>query len=166
MARAEEKVSKQVTTDIKVFSQKALAGLMGTHHVYVTLLGLEPSDTLRLMRKVEKGLPFRAVERLRRNMALTIGELAELIQVPTRTLSRRKEEGRLQPDESDRALRASRLFGRTLELFEGDAAAARTWLSSAQPALGGAVPLSVAKTEIGAREVEHLIGRLEHGVFS
>lgn len=166
MARAEEKVSKQVTADIKVFSQKALAGLMDTQHVYVTLLGLEPSDTLHLMRKVEKGLPFRVVERLRRNMALTIGELAELIQVPTRTLSRRKEEGRLQPDESDRALRASRLFGRTLELFEGDATAARAWLSSVQPALGGAVPLSVAKTEIGAREVEHLIGRLEHGVFS
>jgi putative toxin-antitoxin system antitoxin component (TIGR02293 family) len=166
MARAEEKVAAQVTADIKAFRQKALTGSMGTQHVYVTLLGLEPSDTLRLMRKVEKGLPFRVVERLRRNMALTIGELAELIQVPTRTLSRRKEEGRLQPDESDRALRASRLFGRTLELFEGDAAAARTWLSSAQPALGGAVPLSVAKTEIGAREVEHLIGRLEHGVFS
>jgi putative toxin-antitoxin system antitoxin component (TIGR02293 family) len=166
MARAEEKKSARVTADIETFRQKALSGVKGTHHIYVTLLGLEPSDTANLIRRVEEGLPFRVVERLRRNMALTTEQFADLIQVKPRTLSRRKEEGRLQPDESDRALRASRLFGKALELFEGDAEAARDWLSSEQPALGGAVPLSVARTELGAREVEQLIGRLEHGVFS
>jgi putative toxin-antitoxin system antitoxin component (TIGR02293 family) len=166
MARAQEKAATRVTADIETFRRKISTGLKGTHHVYVTLLGLQPSDTVQLMRQVERGLPFRVVERLRRNMALTTEALADLIQVRPRTLSRRKEEGRLQPDESDRALRASRLFGSALELFEGDAAAARAWLSSAQQALGGAVPLAVAKTELGAREVEQLIGRLEHGVFS
>ncbi|MBC7909094.1 MAG: DUF2384 domain-containing protein [Pyrinomonadaceae bacterium] len=166
MAHAEGRVSTKVTADIETFRRSVSSGERGTHHAYVMLLGLEPSDTLHLIRQVEKGLPFRVVERLRRNMALTSEEFAELIQVRPRTLSRRKEEGRLQPDESDRALRASRLFGSALELFEGDAVAARTWLSSAQPALGGAVPLNVAKTELGAREVEYLIGRLEHGVFS
>ena len=166
MARAEERSSTQVAADIETFRRKALSGMKGAHHAYVTLLGLEPSDTTHLIRRVEKGLPFRAVERLRRNMALTTEAFAELIQVKTRTLRRRKEEGRLQPDESDRALRASRIFGSALELFEGDAEAARDWLSSEQPALGGAVPLSVARTELGAREVEQLIGRLEHGVFS
>jgi putative toxin-antitoxin system antitoxin component (TIGR02293 family) len=166
MGRAEERVSTRVTADIEAFRRRVSSGEKGTHHIYVTLLGLEPSDTIHLIRQVERGLPFRVVERLRRNMALTSEEFAELIQVRPRTLSRRKEEGRLQPDESDRALRASRLFGSALELFEGDAAAARTWLSTAQPALGGAVPLTVAKTELGAREVEQLIGRLEHGVFS
>jgi len=166
MANAEEHRSTQATADIEAFRRKAMGGSKGSQHAYVTLLWLEPSDTIRLVMKVEKGLPFRVVERLRRNMALTLEELAELIQVRPRTLSRRKEEGRLRPDESDRTLRASRLFGRALELFEGDAAAARAWLSSAQPALGGVVPLSVARTELGAREVENLIGRLEHGVFS
>jgi putative toxin-antitoxin system antitoxin component (TIGR02293 family) len=166
MANTQERRYTQATGDIEAFRRKALDSSKGAQHAYVTLLGLEPSDTIRLVQKVEKGLPFRVVERLRRNMALTLDELGELIQVRPRTLSRRKEEGRLQPDESDRALRASRLFGRALELFEGDAAAARAWLSSAQPALGGTVPLSVARTELGAREVEDLIGRLEHGVFS
>jgi putative toxin-antitoxin system antitoxin component (TIGR02293 family) len=166
MTRAQEKAATQVTADIETFRRRVSTGLKDTHHVYVTLLGLQPSDTVQLIRQVEKGLPFRVVECLRRNMGLTKEECAELIQVRPRTLSRRKEEGRLQPDESDRALRASRLFGGALELFEGDVVAARAWLSSAQPALGGAVPLTVAKTELGAREVEQLIGRLEHGVFS
>jgi uncharacterized protein (DUF2384 family) len=32
--------------------------------------------------------------------------------------------------------------------------------------LGDVAPLEMAATETGAREVENLIGRLEHGVFS
>jgi putative toxin-antitoxin system antitoxin component (TIGR02293 family) len=58
------------------------------------------------------------------------------------------------------------LFGKTLELFEGDRDAATEWLTTAQPALGGSVPLDLAKSDVGAREVERLVGRLEHGVFS
>jgi putative toxin-antitoxin system antitoxin component (TIGR02293 family) len=50
-------------------------------------------------------------------------------------------------------------------LFEGDRDAAADWLTRPQPALGGAVPLELAKTGLGTREVEALIGRLEHGVF-
>jgi putative toxin-antitoxin system antitoxin component (TIGR02293 family) len=44
--------------------------------------------------------------------------------------------------------------------------AGRQWLSSPQVGLGGAVPLEYAETELGAREVEHLLGRIEHGVYS
>jgi putative toxin-antitoxin system antitoxin component (TIGR02293 family) len=62
-------------------------------------------------------------------------------------------------------VRASRLFGRALTLFEGDADAAREWLGAKAPALGGQAPLAAAQTEAGAREVENLIGKLEHGVF-
>jgi uncharacterized protein (DUF2384 family) len=35
-----------------------------------------------------------------------------------------------------------------------------------QKGLGGKTPLEYADTEPGAREVEDLLGRLEHGVFS
>ena len=59
-----------------------------------------------------------------------------------------------------------RVFGKALKLFEGNSQSAEKWLSSPKVALGGAVPAKLAKTESGAREVETLIGRLEHGVFS
>ena len=68
------------------------------------------------------------------------------------------------PEESDRLLRVSRVFGRALELFEGDRDAAATWLTSPQRALGGLVPFELAKTDVGAQEVERLVGRLEHGI--
>ncbi len=92
--------------------------------------------------------------------------LGELVQIAPRTLSRRKEEGRLQPDESDRLLRVSRLVGRALELFEGDLETARKWLSTPLRSLRGKAPLELVKTEVGAQEVEALIGRLEHGIIS
>jgi uncharacterized protein (DUF2384 family) len=39
-------------------------------------------------------------------------------------------------------------------------------LRSPQIGLGGAVPLAYAETELGAREVEDLLGRIEYGVYS
>lgn len=138
----------------------------GYPHRYLALLGIEPLDTTRLLRQIEEGFTFRALEHLQHNLAMPMERVAELVQIKPRTLSRRREQGRLLPDESDHLVRLSRVFGRALELFDDDAEAARRWLSIPQAALGGAVPLAVAKTDTGSREVEDLIGRLEHGVFS
>jgi|SRR5712692_8113428 len=153
------------TKDLDRFRHYVRRGAPGAH-AYVILLGLETFDPADLLRAVKKGLSYRAFERFCRNASLSFERTIDLIDVPRRTMTRRKREGRLLPDESDRLLRASRLFGKTLELFEGDRDAATEWLTTAQPALGGAVPVDVAKSEVGALEVERLVGRLEHGVFS
>lgn len=153
------------TKDLDRFRHGLRRGAPGPH-AHVVLLGLETFHPADLLRAMKKGLPYRAFERFRRNTSLSFERVCDLIGIPRRTMTRRKREGRLRPDESDRLLRASRLFGRTLELFEGDRDAATEWLTAAQPALGGTVPLDLARSEVGAREVERLIGRLEHGVFS
>ncbi|HEX6105133.1 MAG TPA: antitoxin Xre/MbcA/ParS toxin-binding domain-containing protein [Gemmatimonadales bacterium] len=133
-------------------------------YFYVALLGLRNYEPLKIHAHLRNGLSYSAFERFQRNTRLTAAAIAGLIQLPLRTLARRKEAGRLEPDESDRLVRASRVFGRALELFEGDPDAARHWLSSKQPLLGDLVPLEMAATDVGALEVEHLIGRLEHGI--
>lgn len=153
------------TKDIDRFRQFLHRGAPGPH-AYVVLLGLETFDAPALLKTVEKGFLYRTFERFQRNICLPFERVTELLDIPRRTLTRRKREGRFLPDESDRLLRASRLFGKTLELFEGDREAATEWLTTAQPALGGALPIDLARTDVGAREVETLIGRLEHGVFS
>lgn len=61
-------------------------------------------------------------------------------------------------------LRASRILGLATDLFDGDRAAARRWMVAPRTVLGGKAPLELATTDVGAREVEALIGRLEHGV--
>ena len=135
-------------------------------HFYVALLGLRTYEPLALDRQVRKGLGYASFARFQRNTGLPAGAIAELIQVPSRTLTRRKSEGRFAPEESDRLVRASRVFGRAMELFEGDGDAARSWLTARQSALGGMAPLELAGTDVGAGEVESLIGRLEHGIPS
>jgi putative toxin-antitoxin system antitoxin component (TIGR02293 family) len=134
-------------------------------HAYAVLLGLDTFDTPHLLRALKHGLPYRALERFQHNSGLPVDVVIDLVDVPRRTLARRKREGRLSPAESDRLLRASRIFARALSLFEGDREAAAEWLTTPQPALGGAVPVALAGTDLGAREVETLAGRLEHGIF-
>jgi len=153
------------TKDLDRFRHYVRRGAPGAH-AYVILLGLETFDPADLLRAVKKGLSYRTFERFRRNTSLSFQRVTDLIDIPRRTMTRRKREGRFLPDESDRLLRASRLFAKTLELFEGDRDAATDWLTTAQPALGGTVPLDLARSEVGAREVEQLVGRLERGVFS
>jgi putative toxin-antitoxin system antitoxin component (TIGR02293 family) len=164
--RQTARVDPKKGSDLSRFWGEIESGGWGSGHPYLLLLGLDPVDTPRLVEWVEEGFSFGELERLRRNMGLSREEISELVQIRPRTLDRRKREGRLHPEESDRLLRASRVFGRAIALFEGDAEGASGWLSSPQRALGGAVPLEMARTEIGAGEVEGLIGRLEHGVFS
>ena len=133
-------------------------------HPYVSLLGLRTFGTAELHSRVEDGLSYEALERLRRVLDLPLSRISDLLQIPPRTLARRKESKRLQPDESDRRVRLSRLVGFALQLFEGDLPATRGWLTTPHVALAGETPLGFATTGVGAREVENLIGRLEHGI--
>lgn len=123
-------------------------------------------DPLLLIHQVRAGFPYSRLERLQRATALPWEKIARFVAIPQRTLTRRQSQGKLHPDESDRVLRAATIFDLALQLFEGEAAEARQWLLASQPALGGEVPLDLASTDVGAREVEKLITRLQHGVFT
>ena len=156
-------IAETDTPDLRRYRERLEHGDL-TGHPYVVLLGLRTFDTARLMERVAEGLPYSTLEHFTRNSALPRDVVSELLQISPRTLARRKDEGRLHLDESDRLLRASRVLGAVLMLFEGDVAASRHWLTSPQTALGGASPIEFARTEVGTRELEALIGRLEHGI--
>ena len=96
---------------------------------------------------------------------LTADELYGLV-IPRRTFDRRLAAGQpLTVTESDRLLRATRTVVRAIEAL-GSADKAATWLRTPNRALRGMVPLALLETDIGARMVEQLLGRLEHGVYS
>lgn len=149
----------------QALSDLAAAKLLGQHW-YASFLGFKRCDTPNLQERLLSGFNYGAFQKLQDELGLNTSELGELIQIRPRTLARRRNQGRLLPAESDRLLRAARVFGLALELFEGDRDATRRWLASPSRALGGSSPLVLARTGIGAREVERLIGRLEHGVAS
>ena len=105
------------TPDVDRFREILDLGAPGPH-TYAVLLGLDAVDVPALLKTVKRGFVYRTFERLQRNIALPFEQLIALVNIPRRTLTRRKREGRFRPDESDRLLRASRVFGKSLALFE------------------------------------------------
>ncbi len=130
------------------------------------LLGIKTADNLKLAERVEAGFSFDAFEKLGKTTGLPLERLRVAVRITSRTLTRRKKEKKLSPEESDRLVSVSRLLAQTFELFEGNEEAGIRWFTSPNRALGGQSPLEVAATETGTREVENLIGRIEHGVFT
>lgn len=117
--------------------------------------------------RVKAGLPVSELDALRELLGLTVENVAGRVGISIATLSRRRQSGEpLDAGHSDRVLRLARLFRLATELHDGDEQAARHWLRKPARALDGETPLDHADTEVGAREVEALIGRLEHGVYT
>ncbi len=121
------------------------------------LLEIEGTDVVVAVRT---GLPAGAIERLHNLLDVPMQDLAAVLGIPPRTLTRRRQGGRLTPDESDRLLRLARLAELALAVFE-DADAARTWLTEPKRLLGGEAPLAHADTAPGAREVEDMLYAVE-----
>jgi putative toxin-antitoxin system antitoxin component (TIGR02293 family) len=137
--------------------------LMMRDYIGSDLAGGAPRhDWTDLILPVRRGLPMRAFEVVCGALGVPRERLARVVQVPVRTLARRKV---FKPDESERILRVGRLVERAQEVL-GSEEAARRWMTQPVRALGGAVPLDHADTEPGARAVEDVLGRLEHGVYS
>lgn len=119
----------------------------------------------KLIAALRTGLPVYELRDLQACLAVPMERLIPLLGISKATLHRRLAGGRLGQAESDRVVRFARLLGRASEVLESEDLA-RQWLTAPQFGLGGAVPLEYAETEVGAREVEDLLGRLEHGVYS
>lgn len=127
------------------------------------LLGISYGTTRDLVDRAREGLPVDVVERLQELLGVTAADLYDLIRLPQRTLYRRRREGHLQPDESERVLRMARLYEQAEDVLR-ERERALLWLKTPHRALDGRSPLQYAATELGAREVEDLLGRIAHGV--
>ena len=126
---------------------------------------LASEDPTGLVSAVRDGIPTERFASLRDLLGVSTGELASVVGITTSTLSRRRKRGVFDPDESERILRIAHLALRAVEVLNGKENA-RSWLTQPARALGGEAPLHFADTEPGAREVERLLLRLEHGVYS
>ena len=118
-----------------------------------------------LVSAVREGIPAGRFDALKELLGVSTERLTEVVGISPSTLSRRRKRGRVDNDESERILRVARIALRAAEVLGGPENA-RKWLTEPARALGGEKPLAFADTEPGAREVERLLIRLEHGVYS
>ena len=86
--------------------------------------------------------------------------------VPKRTLARRvADDEPLTVEETDKALRLERIAALADRVF-GNPAKAHRWLRKPKQLLGGRTPVEFLASESGARQVEEMLYRIEHGMFA
>jgi putative toxin-antitoxin system antitoxin component (TIGR02293 family) len=126
------------------------------------VVGRDDGTRPDLVRLIRRGLPIEAVEAMLDAGRLTPTELDAIV-LPRKTLAHRKKLGNLTPEQSDRLLRVARIIAMAEEVF-GSREKAALWLRRPTSALSGEQPLRLLDTDEGVRQVETLLGRIEHGI--
>jgi putative toxin-antitoxin system antitoxin component (TIGR02293 family) len=140
------------------------APLQGDYVSPLLDLGLPRAPTEQIA-AAREGLPVSTFVLLADALGISEAALASVTGMSQTTLTRRKRGGRLHPDEGEHLLRIALLLERASAVF-GDTGDAGDWLKSPNLSLGSSTPLEFARSEIGAREVTDLLGRIEYGVYS
>jgi putative toxin-antitoxin system antitoxin component (TIGR02293 family) len=105
---------------------------------------------------------YAAIENLSEFLGESTPKLMQVIQVNERTAQRRREQGVLSPEESDRIARIARVTQRAVDAF-GDENQAREWLKRPNRVLQDVPPLELLGTDGGAVLVADELGRIESG---
>jgi len=141
---------------------ESIAEVLGGRKVLRKVI-TRPDDLAQLVRN---GLPAGSVTALAEKLALSNTRLSQKLGIPLRTLSRRlSRRSRLTAAESDRTVRLARVYANAVEMI-GDENKAAEWLRTPNRALGGERPFDQLDTDVGARAVEDLLGRIAYGVYS
>jgi putative toxin-antitoxin system antitoxin component (TIGR02293 family) len=115
---------------------------------------------------LRQGLPVSVLGNVRENWGFTIVELASSLSIPKSTLMRMLERRkRMAHGDSDRVYRLASILALAEEAI-GDREKAQRWLRQPSLVLGNQTPLHVLETEIGARRVEQVLGRIAYGGVS
>jgi putative toxin-antitoxin system antitoxin component (TIGR02293 family) len=129
-------------------------------------VGARPKTAAEWQQLIEAGIPVGSAEALKRTIGIPDDQLAALLGISTKTLSRaRSGHARLDPVASDRLFRVARIGALAIEVLE-DEARAVGWLKRPQIGLGGRTPLGLLTTDVGRDQVEKLLLRIEHGVYT
>jgi putative toxin-antitoxin system antitoxin component (TIGR02293 family) len=118
----------------------------------------------QLITAVRAGLPFDSFTALRLTLKLSNEELAQLLSIPRRTLTKRQKEGAFTSSESNAISRVARIYREAVGFFSDEERALR-WLKTPLPALDHRTPLSLLDTDPGAEVVSTLLRQLAWGIY-
>jgi putative toxin-antitoxin system antitoxin component (TIGR02293 family) len=117
-----------------------------------------------LLARVRDGLPYSALTVVSEQYGIAREVLCRILHLSRRNLLRRKEQSRLSPEESDRLYRLARVLAHANRVF-GDPEESADWVQAPNRALGKQQPLALLDTDLGARQVDDVLGRIEHGII-
>lgn len=140
-------------------------------------LGQRVSNEQDLIKIVRSGLPQAALEAVSERFDLSTDLVVATLKLQTPTSIHHMkqlqpnarnavaEQVHLSVDESERLLRLAMVASIAVDILGGQREVS-AWLQAPNRALGGITPLSQMDTDVGACQVECVLDRIEHGVFS
>ena len=138
---------------------KRIAEVMGGRSV----LGKSVSSIEDLEEIVGEGLPKAALRiAVRRVFAVPREANRYLYRIVAEATYKRRN-GKLRVTESERTERLARVIAAAEAVWD-DQKDAREWLTAPHPELGQRSPIECALSELGARQVESLVDRLQYGL--
>ena len=124
------------------------------------ILGGPVHDLADLTAAVARGFPRSVVREVASHAAPLQGAMRNQVAALVVSPATLKRSLRLSPDASARAERLARVIA-LAERALGSTDEAQAWLTNPHPMLG-AMPIKVATTDLGARQVERLLHNIEH----
>jgi putative toxin-antitoxin system antitoxin component (TIGR02293 family) len=113
---------------------------------------------------VKEGLEIEWFDDLARRFGASGAVFSTIVGIDPRTLTRRRREGKLTPRESNALYHLAVLYEHALDVL-GDPDTVRNWFNTPEPDFSEMIPLALLDSAPGMKEVDHLLGRIEHGVF-
>lgn len=123
-------------------------------------LGESVQDLAELTAAVSRGFPKSVVREVANHAAPARGVLRSQVAALVTSPATLKRSARLSPEASSRAERLARVVALARQALGSDDEA-RAWLTEPHPMLG-TMPIEVAATDLGARQVERLLHDIEH----
>jgi putative toxin-antitoxin system antitoxin component (TIGR02293 family) len=126
------------------------------------------NDIDALIACIEAGIAARVITHLPSALAATRTQVADLLGISDKRFQRLGKASlhdALNRHVGERLIRILQVRQKAVDTLE-DEDRALAWLQEANPAFAQRTPILHARTELGCRQIENELNRIEHGVFS
>jgi putative toxin-antitoxin system antitoxin component (TIGR02293 family) len=137
---------------------------LSKRRLFADLLGIALLSEQQMVSLIESHLPLETLSRLEQH-GLSRDEVFSLIINPRTLKHRRSKRQALSLEESERAVRVSRILA-TAQATLGNDKVALDWLRKPKRRFDGRTPMQMLSTETGGRLVEQMLLQIDEGMFA
>lgn len=118
-----------------------------------------------LIKASRDGITKRVFQQIRSFTGLSSQYFAAFTHVGTRTIQRKKDNEKISPEASERAVLIGKLFYKGEEVF-GNKEKFQSWMNGSIPSFDGKKSKEMLDTITGISMIEDELIRIEHGIYS
>ena len=121
-------------------------------------------ETVQVVKSLEQGIPTSAINEIALYLDIPINGLIKYLHISNSTWHRRKNEGKLDFNLSDKVLQVSKLLEHAENVF-GNSKKVRSWFKTPSIVFEQLLPVELIGSLSGIILINDELTRIEHGVF-